>query len=163
MTIRIEDVGVDDPRAVALRRVLDEDLTERYGTQNAGESPELTAARTEALRVHPEEVVATWLALDDDGTPLGHVMLRRRSDEWELKRLVVPAWARRRGVGSALTATVIDRARAGGARRVVLQTGHPQQESLALYTKAGFTPIPVYEPYRETMPNSLCFELRLDE
>ncbi|MCR2819623.1 GNAT family N-acetyltransferase [Microbacterium sp. zg.Y1090] len=161
MTVRIEEVPVDDARAVGLRGMLDDELTVRYGPVTSGEDPELTAARREALRVRPDDVIATFLALDDDGTPLGHVMLRRLGVDVELKRLIVPAVARRRGVGRALTTAVIERARAEGARRVILQTGKPQPESIALYTAAGFTPIPVYEPYVASMPTSLCFELPL--
>lgn len=161
MTVRIEEVGIDDPRAVALRDLLDEELSTRYAHVVTGEPPELSAARDAALRVHPEDVVTTFLAVDESGTPLGHVLLRRLGQEWELKRLIVPAAARRRGVGQALTAAVVERARAGGARRVILQTGAPQPESIALYAGAGFTPIPVYEPYVATMPESLCFERTL--
>lgn len=161
MAVRVEEVRIDDPRAVALRAMLDQELDVRYGPVTAGEPPELTAARSEALRVHPDQVIATFLAVDEDGGALGHVMLRRLGEDAELKRLIVPASARRRGVGRALTAAVIERARAEGARRVILQTGAPQPESVALYTGAGFTPIPVYDPYAETMPESLCFELVL--
>jgi GNAT superfamily N-acetyltransferase len=162
--VRIEEVAVDDERARAMRALLDAELHARYGPVEAGEPAEVTDARREALRVHPDDVVATWLALDDAGDqPLGHVMLRRLpreegAAEWELKRLIVTDAARRRGVGRALTAAVLERARAGGARRVILQTGAPQPESIALYTAAGFTPIPVYEPYIATMGGSLCFE-----
>jgi GNAT superfamily N-acetyltransferase len=163
VTVVITEVALDDPRAQDLRDELDEELDRRYASISRDEPPELTAARDAALEIHAEQVVATWIAVDADGTPLGHVMLRRLGDEWELKRLIVPERARRRGVGGALTRAVIDRARAGGAQRVILQSGPAQPESIALYTAAGFRPIPVYEPYRETMPNSLCFELRLDE
>lgn len=162
MTFRIEPVPFDDPRAVALRDLLDDELDLRYAALTTDEDPALTAARTAALALHPAEIVGTWLALDDDGTPVGHVLLRRLGEEWELKRLVVPASARRRGVGRALTKAVLAAARAGGARRVILQTGAPQPESITLYRSMGFTPIPVYEPYRETMPNSLCFACTLD-
>ena len=85
-------------------------------------------------------------------------VLRRLGEEWELKRLIVTAGARRRGVGTALTETVVDLARRAGARRVILQSGRMQPESLRVYAAAGFTPIPVYEPYIETMPRSLCFD-----
>ncbi len=156
--MHIEEVARDDPRAVALRRMLDADLDERYGPPAADEPPEVTAARRDALRVHAADVVAVLLAVEADGAPLGHVMLRRLGEEWELKRLIVAPTARRRGVGRALTDAVIERARGGGARRVILQTGAPQPESVALYAAAGFTPIPVYEPYVATMGSSLCFE-----
>ncbi|MGN7969596.1 GNAT family N-acetyltransferase [Microbacterium sp. 22296] len=155
---RIEQVPVDDPRAVALRGILDDDLDERYRDADADDTPSFAAKREAALAVHPEQVVATLLALDADDTPFGHVILRRLGDEWELKRLVVVAAARRRGVGRALTAEIVDLARRGGAARVILQSGRMQPESLHLYATAGFTPIPVYEPYIETMPLSLCFE-----
>ncbi|KAA9147211.1 GNAT family N-acetyltransferase [Microbacterium lushaniae] len=158
MTPRIEEVSVADPRALALRALLDAELHARYGPLVAGEPAEVTAAREAALTVHPGDVVATFLALGEDGEALGHVMLRRLGEEWELKRLIVPTAGRRRGVGRALTDAVVQRARSGGARRVILQTGEPQPESVRLYAAAGFTPIPVYEPYVATMPESLCFE-----
>lgn len=156
--LRIEQVQVDDPRAVELRGMLDADLDERYRDADGGDTPAFAAKREAALAVHPEQVVATLLAVDADDAPLGHVILRRLGDEWELKRLVVVAAARRRGVGRALTAEVIDLARRGGAARVILQSGRMQPESLRLYAAAGFTPIAVYEPYVDTMPRSLCFE-----
>jgi GNAT superfamily N-acetyltransferase len=159
---RIEAVHVDDPRAVALRRLLDDDLDERYRHTEVGEPPEIGEKRRLALAVHPPQIRATLLALDDDGgEAIGHVMLRLLGDEWELKRLIVTAAARRRGVARALTLAVVEAARAAGARRVILQSGTEQPESLALYAAVGFTPIPVYEPYVETMADSLCFELAL--
>lgn len=160
MTYQILEVDVDDPRAVMLRAALDEDLDRRYGPLNEDEPADVTAARIEALRVTPEQVVATWIAVVDDAA-VGHVMLRRLGDDWELKRLIVTSPARGRGIGRALTKRVIERAREGGAVRVILQTGRPQPESIALYEDLGFRPIPVYEPYRATMPNSLCFALPL--
>ena len=158
MDFTVEHVAVDDPRAVALRAQLDLDLDERYREADADDPPGMAEERAEALAVHPEQVVATFLAVDADGTAHGHVLLRRLGEEWELKRLIVTAGARRRGVGRALTDAVVTRAREGGAPRVILQSGRMQPESLALYAAAGFTPIPVYEPYIATMPQSLCFE-----
>jgi GNAT superfamily N-acetyltransferase len=156
--VRIERVAVGDPRATALRGILDADLDERYRDADADDTLAFAAKREAALAVHPEQVVATLLAVDADGTPLGHVMLRRLGAEWELKRLIVVDAARRRGVGRAHTAEIVDIARRSGAARVILQSGRMQPESLRLYAAAGFTPIPVYEPYVETMPRSLCFE-----
>ncbi|WP_396646283.1 GNAT family N-acetyltransferase [Microbacterium sp.] len=158
MDFHLQRVDVDDPRAVELRGILDADLDERYREADADDPPGMAEERAEALAVHAAQVVATFLAVDADGTALGHVMLRRLDEEWELKRLIVTATARRRGVGRALTDAVVARAAEGGARRVILQSGRMQPESLALYVAAGFTPIPVYEPYIATMPESLCFE-----
>lgn len=158
MDFHLQRVDVDDPRAVELRGILDADLDERYREADADDPPGMAEERADALAVHADQVVATFLAVDADGTALGHVMLRRLDEEWELKRLIVTATARRRGVGRALTDAVVARAAEGGARRVILQSGRMQPESLALYVAAGFTPIPVYEPYIATMPESLCFE-----
>ncbi len=138
--------------------MLDADLDERYRDADADDTPEVAAKREARSRGAPRRRGATLLAIDADDTPLGHVILRRLGEEWELKRLIVTAAARRRGVGTALTETVVDLARRAGARRVILQSGRMQPESLRMYAAAGFTPIPVYEPYIETMPRSLCFE-----
>lgn len=57
---------------------------------------------------------------------------------------------------------IIATARSKGASRLILQSGDRQPEAARLYTGLGFTPIPVYAPYAELMPQSLCFELILD-
>ena len=124
---------------------------------------ERTSTGPRLLEVAWDDPRATALRdeLDADGTPTGHVILRRLGDEWEIKRLVVTAAARGRGIARALMHAALDRARTGGAERVILQTGIPQPESVALYESLGFTRIPVYEPYAETMPRSVCFALTL--
>ncbi|GAA3913842.1 GNAT family N-acetyltransferase [Microbacterium invictum] len=159
---RVEIVAVphDDPRAALLRDALDEELNVRYLSAEP-ESPAVSAARADALRVHSDQLVATLLAVTDDGHAVGHVILRRLGAEWELKRLIVAVEARGTGAGRRLVQAVIDSARADGATRIILQTGPAQPESVALYRSFGFTPIAVYEPYVATMPDSLCFALAL--
>lgn len=157
----ILEVAYDDPRASALRVLLDDDLGSRYRDANESETPDHRTARQAALALHPDQLVATLIALDAAGEPVGHVILRRLDDEWELKRLLVVAEARGRGYARALVTRVVVEARSRGARRVILQTGMQQPESIALYESLGFTRIPVYEPYAETMPNSLCYALAL--
>ena len=174
-TFRVEAVAFDDPRAESMRGLLDDELDARYRVRDADDPPELAAARTIALTIHPEQIAATFIAVEagvavedgvavkdaEAGEAVGHAMLRRLDSEWELKRLIVADTARGRGVGRALVTAVVEAARVGGAERVILQTGEPQYESLGLYRSMGFTPIAVYEPYVETMPRSLCFELHL--
>ncbi|WP_255359407.1 hypothetical protein [Frondihabitans sp. PAMC 28766] len=43
----------------------------------------------------------------------------------------------------------------------MLQTGDRQPDAVRLYERFGYTPIPVYEPYVEAIPFSLCYEKRL--
>ncbi len=154
---RIIDVAWDDARAASLRDELDADLGARYDGFHGDEPVERRAARSRALAMHPDEVVATLIAVDEGDRPTGHVILRRLGEEWEIKRLVVIPSARGRGIARSLVTAALDRARAGGADRVILQTGNPQPESIALYESMGFVRIPVYEPYAETMPRSICF------
>jgi GNAT superfamily N-acetyltransferase len=153
---RILDVDWDDARAASLRDELDADLGARYDGFHGDEPAERTAARARALAMHPDEIVATLVAVVDE-EPVGHVILRRLGSEWEIKRLIVTPAARGRGIARALVAAALGRARDGAAERVILQTGIPQPESIALYESMGFTRIPVYEPYAETMPRSVCF------
>lgn len=157
MTVALEPVAWNDPRAVELRRLMDADMAKRYG-DGRKEPPELTQKRARALSVRSADIRATLLAVRDDGAPVGHIALRMLGDEWEIKRLIVLPETRRTGVARRLLAEVEDIARRGGATRVILQAGDKQPEAVALYERVGYTRIPVYEPYRETMPWSYCFE-----
>jgi GNAT superfamily N-acetyltransferase len=152
-------VAWDDPRAVEFRRVMDVEMTERYsGYTREPESAETIARRQASLAVDPATVIATVLVVDDDGTPLAHAALRTLRGDWEVKRVIVSAGQRGRGIGRALMNHLEQLAREGGAPRIILQTGDRQPEAVALYERVGYTPIPIYEPYVETIPNSLCFE-----
>ncbi len=152
----MERVPWDDERAVALRRLMGRDMADRYGLHD--EPAELSEKRSQALAVDPDRVRATLLAVLPDGTAAGHIALRRLHDDWEVKRLIVTEGARRLGIGRTLLEEAERIARDGGAHRVILQTGEKQPEAVAMYRRLGYSPIPVYEPYVETMPHSLCFE-----
>lgn len=161
--VEIHHVTWSDPRAVALRQVMDAEMQQRYGLESPADA-ELSAAISRALAVDEATVVDTVL-LVDDGVAVAHAGIRMletdSGPEWEVKRVIVDGTRRGRGLGRTLMAEVLAIARRGGARRVILQSGDRQPEALGLYTGLGFTPIPVYEPYVETMPQSLCFELLL--
>jgi len=152
-----ESVEWDDPRAVALRDVMDAEMNARYNTGRV-EPVEVTLRRQRSLAVDPELVKATVLVLDADGTPLAHAALKLLRGDWEVKRVIVVDGQRGRGIGRALMDRLEQLARAGGAPRLILQTGDRQPDAVALYERVGYTPIPVYEPYVETIPGSLCFE-----
>jgi GNAT superfamily N-acetyltransferase len=155
----IIDVEFDDARAVELRRQMDEDTVRRYRVGDRHQEPaELTVKRSRALSVSADQVRATLLVVDSDDRALAHLLLRRLGEEWELKRLFVHPDGRGRGLAVALLAEAERRAVSEGALRLILQTGDKQPEAVALYRRSGYTPIPVYEPYVETMPDSLCFE-----
>lgn len=77
----------------------------------------------------------------------------------ELSRIFVDSSARRNGVGRAIMADLEAQA---GARygRLVLETGIQQPESIALYEKCGYTPIPCWGKSADN-PKSRCYEKRL--
>jgi GNAT superfamily N-acetyltransferase len=165
-TISIERVAWQDPRAVALRTAMDAEISPRYAYLQEALTAEQLATRAEAFVLDPETLPGVYLALDTDGTPLGHAALRRLEVEgapveWELKRLVTVAAARGRGVGTLLIAAVEADAAASGATRVVLQTGVKQPEAIALYEKLGYTPIDAYPPYAGRVPEGVYYAREL--
>ncbi|WP_454049537.1 GNAT family N-acetyltransferase [Cellulomonas sp. Marseille-Q8402] len=151
----LQAVEYTDQRAVALRTAMDVEMSARY-TDPGG--PGLSPAVLAALAVDPATIRHTVLAVDHDGTPVGHAALRDHRGEWEVKRVVVAADHRGRGIGRAVMTEVERLARAAGATRVILQTGDRQPEAEALYTALGWTRIPTYPPYDEALPQSRCFE-----
>lgn len=158
-SLTFESVLWTDERAVELQRILQEDLHGRYA-RHLEPGPARDAA-IRALAVAPEDVLATVLAVAEGVGPVAHAALRSLNGEWEVKRVVVLESARGQGVASMLMAEIEAIAARGGASRVILQTGDQQPEAVALYSKLGYTPIPVYEPYATAIPFSLCFEKRL--
>jgi GNAT superfamily N-acetyltransferase len=157
--VTIEHVPFDDPRAARLRTALNQELHDRIATP---EQPDIPAAAQAALSVPPEEFLVNIL-VTSEGKGLGHAALRILDGEWEVKRVIVDAAARGRGVASLLMDDLESFAKERGAKRLVLQTGTFMTEAVAMYTKLGYTPIAVYEPYATAIPDSLCFEKKLGD
>ncbi|GEL16248.1 GNAT family N-acetyltransferase [Pseudonocardia asaccharolytica] len=100
-------------------------------------------------------VLLAWC--DDDA--VASVALRAVPDTpatAEVKRLYVRRHHRRRGLGRTLLRAAEDRARAMGYRRVILETGTRQPESLRLYASEGYHRIPGYGYYAH-QPQTVCF------
>lgn len=156
-TFTIESVRWDDPRAAALRDAMNVEMSVRYH-RHEPEPADVVERRDRALSVDPLRVFATVIAVEPDGTAIGHAAVRDLGGEWEVKRVIVDAGYRGRGVGRHLMMRLEEIARAAGAPRIILQTGDRQPEAVTLYERIGYTPIPIYEPYIETIPFSLCYE-----
>ena len=83
---------------------------------------------------------------DDDAPPAGVLQLRFRFSVWKaapdawIEDVFVRASARRAGVGDALVALAVERARERGARRIELDTNEENAAALALYERHGFSP-----------------------
>lgn len=144
-------VAWEDPRAATLREEMTLEMGIRYGDRRATGSPK----RTGRLELLPETIVATLLTLAPDGRVAGHVAIRDLEHDGvrdlEIKRLFVRPWARGVGASHALLAESERIARERGASRLILHTGDRQPDAIALYTKRGYRPIPVYSPYREAL------------
>lgn len=76
----------------------------------------------------------------------------------ELKRMYVVPEARGRGRGQRLVSALENRARALGARRLVLETGIRQLAAIKCYRACGFDTIPLYGEYLLSPETSLCWE-----
>ncbi|AYG03960.1 GNAT family N-acetyltransferase [Gryllotalpicola protaetiae] len=165
-TVRIERVEWEDDRAARLRAAMDAEIAPRYADLNAALTDEQAAARADAFVLDPATLRGVYLALEADGTPIGHAALRRLEVEgapvaWELKRLITLPAARGRGVGALLIEAVEADAAAAGATRVVLQTGIRQPEAVGLYEKLGYAPIAAYPPYADRVPEGIYFAREL--
>ncbi|MBO9521683.1 MAG: GNAT family N-acetyltransferase [Nocardioidaceae bacterium] len=78
----------------------------------------------------------------------------------EIKRMYVVEAVRGHGLARAMLAHLEETARLAGAEVMILETGLRQPEAIALYTSAGYVPIPGFGFYQDA-PLSRCFARRL--
>ncbi len=116
------------------------------------------------LDLDPAEVapgVGVFLVARWSGRPIGCGAVRRYDHEAaEIKRMYVLPEARGRRLAGRILAALEEHARHLGAQRLVLETGARQPEAIAVYTRAGFVPIPRFGAYANA-PASLCFGKQL--
>ncbi|MGI5377191.1 GNAT family N-acetyltransferase [Streptomyces sp. CA-251387] len=74
----------------------------------------------------------------------------------EVKRMYVVPEARGRGLARRILRELEDSARAAGRIRMVLETGTPLPEAMALYASSGYEPTANFGPYRG-YSDSRCF------
>ena len=68
----------------------------------------------------------------------GFLVAQCGGPEWELENLAVLPALRRRGVGAALLATLLEEAGARHAERILLEVRASNQSAIRLYAQAGF-------------------------
>ncbi|HET9650345.1 MAG TPA: GNAT family N-acetyltransferase [Microlunatus sp.] len=89
-----------------------------------------------------------------DGVPVamgGWTLARDREPPTaHLRRMYVDPGVRRHGLGRALLAALEDDAARRGVRRMILTTGLPQAEAIALYRAAGYAAIAPYGHYADS-------------
>jgi ribosomal protein S18 acetylase RimI-like enzyme len=107
-------------------------------------SDEAFLTSTERIIVEPSSEYLLG-APSRSAEPAGVVQLRYRWSVWrdaedcELEDLFVAPAARRAGLGRALVAAAIDRARARGCGRIALDTAERNEGAVALYRSFGFS------------------------
>jgi putative acetyltransferase len=106
--------------------------------------------------------VGQFVVARAEGGAIGCGALRRLdATTGELKRMYVePEW-RGRGVGRQIVVSLEAAARGLGLSRLVLETGVHQEEAIALYRRAGFSPIPCWGEYAGSA-TSICFGKALE-
>lgn len=101
-------------------------------------SPEAPDEYGAWCRAQNLDMARSVLARDVAGTPVGFGLLGIRGDDgWCAEFGVVPAW-RRRGLGRALLAALLESARGAGCRRVRLEVAANNRPAQQLYAQGGF-------------------------
>ncbi len=122
-------------RSVRLRALADApDAFASTHAEAAALPPESWAAQLRSM--------ATFAAVvdgEDVGLVRGARDDSRPDTAWLISMWVAPE-VRGRGVGEALVDAVVEWARAGGARRLLLDVGDHNRPAIALYARMGFEP-----------------------
>lgn len=146
--MEIIEVSAEDDRLAPMIAALRAELDARYPEEISFEHPTVKRA-------------ARFLLVLDDGEPVGCCAVQPlEGGDSELKRMYVSPDQRGRGVGARLVAQAQRLAISAGLTRMRLETGLRQPEAIAVYEKAGFTPIPNYPPY-DQWDMSRCYAKEL--
>ncbi|MFF5171286.1 GNAT family N-acetyltransferase [Micromonospora sp. NPDC000089] len=146
--IEISVEPFDSPVARGLITAALAELGRRYG--GSGDETPVDAAEF----VPPQ---GAFLVARLDGEPVGCGGWRSHGDDTaELKRMYTDPAVRGRGVARAVLAGVEESAREHGRKRLILECGDKQPEAIAMYTSAGYEPIPNFGFYADE-PGCLSF------
>lgn len=144
---RIRQVSWNHPDSIALRTEQRDEIERRYGTPDSEPGPAPTA----------DDITVFFVAYDGD-TAIGCGGLRERdATEAEVKRMFVLPDHRGAGVSIAILARLEQFGRDRGYARLVLETGDQQPDAVRFYEREGFTRIPNFGYYVDSL-HSFCFE-----
>lgn len=158
----------EDPRAVAIRDEFDAEMDERYSEGGTAEPapPEVAQMLAEVFATRVDELVEAVLLVAEHDEPagFGSLFARPEPDTLELRKVAIRPVFRRRGYARLLLRELERRARARGARRILLDTGPKQPDAVALYEALGYRRIPAFPPYdRLGADGAICFEVDLTQ
>lgn len=142
VTILPEEPG--SPDALELIQELDAELLTRYPP-------------TSLHGMEPSEA-DTFVIARIDGLPVGCGGLRNISEEaGEIKRVFVRTEYRGKGVARRMLKMLESAGLEFGYKKVRLETGDRQPESISLYESSDYYPIPRFGEYTDD-PHSRCYE-----
>lgn len=131
---------------------------------NAGLTEDSRAADPAAnypAAYYPADHELTGVAAGSDEAIVGWASLHRLGDDIDLTRLVVDPRSRRCGIGAALLAEGIARARAARAVRLVLEVAVINEPAIGLYESHGLTLVATRRRYYADRTDALVMELHL--
>ena len=162
--LRIERVPYGHPDALLLIEEVQAEYVRRYGSRD--ETP------LDPLMFEPPQgsfFVGYQVTLEGVDLPVATGAWRMRDGVEALgsrrtaegKRMYVVGSARGAGHARAMLAHLERTAAQAGAEVMILETGLPQHEGIALYESSGYERIPGFGHYRR-FPDNRCFARRID-
>ncbi len=131
---RTDGIDLDFPGLIAL---LNQEVRERYG------ATELVYDKYSHIKNLGTVVIAYC-----NGIAAGCGCFEKFNNYTvEIKRMFVKTTERRQGIASIILSELETWAKEEGFSRAILETGLELPESIVLYKKAGYTPIPNYGQY----------------
>lgn len=154
MPFTITAASPDTPDAVALIGELEAQLDPLY--------PRASRHGLSVAQLLDQGVAFFIIRMEGEPVGCGGVLLVGADDGayGEVKRMYVRPPFRGRGLAGALLDHLASYTLAQGVTLLRLETGIHQHDAIALYERAGFTPIPPFGDYQED-PLSLFFEKRI--
>lgn len=120
--------------------------------------PQAFEAELNSLPGYYAPPTGALLVAEEDGRIAGCVALRQlEAGTCEMKRMFVASDFHGRGIGHALALAIVERAKALGYSRMMLDTGPAQREAQGLYRKIGFTDVEPYYPLSPELREWLVF------
>ena len=103
-----------------------------------------------------------WVA-EAEGSLVGSVMLCRTDEEGtgQLRLFLVEKSHRCQGIGHALTAALLDKARAVGYKRLILWSASPLHDALTHYEKLGFHTIETVDNHDWSLDGEVVTEIKM--
>jgi GNAT superfamily N-acetyltransferase len=141
--IEIRQTGYLAPDAQLMIKAALAELAERYDDGEGDATP------VDPAEFDPPH--GAFFVTYRDGDPVGCGAWRSHGDDGtdaEIKRMYTAPAARGQGLARAVLATVEDSAREHGRRRMILETGDRNHESVKLYESSGYRRIPNFGYYR---------------